>query len=303
MRRSFCIFLIIFSQSILGQENSHGQIENGCKVGDWPEFYSSGKIKLNKVYGKPTSLRVTEKTVAFQLGLTIDSVIDTIIYYDNLLYTDYSEYDENWNLIRNRRAYYRGETVYVYGDENEIGIKDNWIKNIVGRVSKKTEVPFPLMNFSQNNLKVTPNNPYENINIQPSTFIIMSGDTSIITVIIDMSSGDQEYDISFNTESADVDVKMSLYGYHIRSEDFNQSKSIRVKEDVLNYYRTGNEGLLNIYNVSKSSILQTESLAFVKTEIKLNELKSGSYWLEIIDYSEGQKKWLRIEKVASPNKQ
>jgi hypothetical protein len=286
---------LILSQHLAGQESYNQLNETGNRIGLWREFHPNGKLKQVQSYETPKKLHVTEKSVAFQLGLRSDSCCDTILYKDNLLLSDYYEYDDNWIFYRVRRVADSDKPIYLYGSAQEIGRIEDESRFISGRISEEAEVVLSLVNFSSKSISLTSKNEYENIGFLPDNLVLTKNDTTSIKVRIGIKPRESKYEIAFNYHEATINLIIITYGYHITSNDLQASERVKVNGDVLIYYRTENESLVEIYDDSKSTVLQTNSLALKKTEIDLAALQSGKYWLKIFDFSADKYHWLLLD--------
>jgi hypothetical protein len=99
--------------------------------------------------------------------------------------------------------------------------------------------------------------------------------------------------VTLKNDSITIDLSVRTFGYHIASEDIEKGEQLTVNKSFV-YHRTGNEALLKLYDIDKEKELETISLAKQRTNIVLEKIKPGSYWLCIVDYSADKRTFCEI---------
>ena len=291
MRTLTTILILLLSLNIQGQEEVNQKTENGQKTGKWVEFYDNGKIKEVKHF-KPVR-RKLELQEIFMLGIRNNQ--DTIIYkYSEVLQSmDTYEYDDSWEFKRIKRYEASNEVVYLYGVNRDVGLRHSNY-NLIGRVNSTKVISIILTNNTDKTIILTPELSSKNLITDKQEFVLPSKQSSTFIVTLTIEPNDNGYKLWLKNKDLLIEVSIQTYGYHIESKDIEKEQLLTVQKSFV-YYRTGNEALLKLYDKDKKEEIKTISLAKERTIVDFKGIKSGVYWLSIVNFSLAKQTFCKVK--------
>lgn len=276
------LFITFFA---IGQTEINQKTDYGQKTGKWIEFYENGRI--NKIlYYKPVERKLS-KEEAFMNG-----VQDSILYYEELKWTEEYEYQDDWKLKRVKRIEASQKPFYLYGANKEVKLQLSDFY-LIERVNDTISVSVELTNNTNQIISFEPEISSSNITIDSLKFELNSKRSSTFTFKITIEPYENNYVLFLKSDSIVIDFTLQTFGYHIDSYDIEKEQILTATKSFI-YYRTGSEALLRLYDIKKENILETFSLAHQRTIVDLHRTKPGQYWLSIVDFSTDKQVFCKI---------
>ena len=275
------ISLLLVTMSSFGQTEINQLTEKGQKIGEWVDFLENGKI--DKVtYYEPTT-RILTKEEAFSRGLA--AYKDSTIYYEVYLWKEKYEYTVNWDLKRILRTENsKVRPAYYYGPNKEIAIDSKSLDYFfTGRVDSIQSIEIKLTNTSQNTILLKPQFNSNNIISTSKEFVLPANESSIFELNLTFEANSNSYNVMLKNDSIDIEFSLKTFGYHVDSKDVEIGRPLSLGKSFT-YHRTGTEALLKLFDADKKKELQTFSVAKEWTSVDLSKIKSGRYFLCIVDY-------------------
>jgi hypothetical protein len=288
MRIVTIIFIFLISLSALAQDSINQMTAKGQKTGTWIEYHSNGKLKEVKYY-VPGQRILNEGEVFFY---NLPPGRDTTIYFENILWTEKYEYNNNGKLKRVKRIESSHEPVYLYGPNKEIGIKTSDF-SFIDNVNNTKMVSIILTNNIKHSIVLRPEFSSNNITTKNKEVVLPANQSLTFIFRLSFDPNDKSHAITLKNDSIKIDLSIKTFGYHVNSQNINNGQQLTLPQNFI-YQRTGNEALLKLYDKNKEKELKTISLAKNITTIDLTEIKSGDYWLCIVDYSINKRTYCKI---------
>lgn len=279
--------IVIFVKFGFAQEQYNQLTQHQQKTGKWIYYHPNGLIDKICFY-EPVSRKLTPQE-AFNLNLP--SRNSQLQHFEELLWTEFYEYTDNWVFYRTRIQTKGTYTyTYCYNIDRDFELI-NKIPVLVYRINSKVLLFFELENNQNKPIVLTISTPSENLRFQEKQFVIGANQSSKVFFELEVEPNDKNYHIDINSENTKTSLILNTRGYHFSSHDVVENRVLKLQRNMI-FYRHGNETLLRIFDKRKRKLLKEISLAQLYVELDLSEFKKGAYQLCFMDFTSKREYWL-----------
>jgi hypothetical protein len=285
------IMLVCVAQS-RAQEQFNQLTSHQQKTGKWIYFYPNGLIDKICFY-EPVSRKLSAQE-AFNMDLPSRNSNSQIQHYEELLWTEFYEYTDNWQFYRTRIRNTGTYTyTFCYNIDRDFELI-NKIPVLVHRINSKALLFLELENNLSKPIVLNFSTQSENIRFQEKQFVLGAGQSTKIYFEVEVEPNDRDYQIDISTDNTKTSIVLNARGFHFSSLDVVDNGVLNLQRNMI-FYRHGNETLLRIFDKRKRKLIKEISLAQLFVELDLSELKNGRYHLCFVDFASNKQYWMTGE--------